>query len=491
MSVQVSARGTWRTIWAACAVALIVGGLPVEGWAKTLFVDGSSGNDSVSYDDNSEARPWRTIGRAAWGSTNRSSANTSQAARAGDVVRVAAGTYVTTGTGNRWGVAYQPVNQGSAGNHITFEGVGAVVLTYSGGAGPMIGSNGRDYIRWKNFIINEANAPYSPDSGPVIVWGSRYVILENLTLVGRNNGPVRGDNYNGVRLEFASHIEIRNCVISGFGRGADNTNHTGITTYYSGNLLIENNEIANSGTGIYLKANFDNGSSASMLGRVTVRYNHIHGNIRGVSMHRNPTSADAPTLFYQNVVQNNTEAGFWFKSFDHGNTDPTHGKVFNNTFVNNGKAVWSYNPLKVGSGHLVQNNIIVGGQIAMVYSDDERTVSYRPDIILFVRNMVSGVGSYGRLHGTNRNLSQWRSATGQDTESIESNPMFVNASGSDFRLQAGSPARALGRAVYNVGGANGATIPAGAYITGSELIGPGNSSNPFPGAPRNLRITTP
>lgn len=491
MSVLASPdRVRCRNVGVVLAAAVILAAAPGVGWAKTLYVNGSTGNDAVSYDDNSETRPWRTIGRAAWGSTNRSSPNASQAARAGDVVRIAAGTYSTTGTGNRWSPAYYPENNGSPGNYITFEGVGTVVLVYSSGTGPMIGGNESRYIRWKNFTINEQSAPYAQDTAPVAVLESNNIILENLTLVGRSSGPARGDNYSGIRLEGATFIEIRNCVITGFGRGADNTNHTGITTYYSGNLLIENNELSNSGTGIYLKANFT-GSSPYTVGPITIRNNYIRGNIRGVSMHRTPTSASNPTLFYQNIVQDNSEAGFWFKAFDDGNTDPSHGKVFNNTFVNNGKAIWSYLPMRQGSSHLVQNNIIVGGQIAMTYSDDDNSPTYRSDIIAFVRNLASGVGSYGRLHASNRSLSQWKSATAQDADSIESNPLFVNASANDFRLQAGSPARTLGRAVYNVGGANGAVIPAGAYITGNELIGPGTTSNPLPGAPRNLRITTP
>ena len=54
--------------------------------AKTLYVAQTTGNDSVTYAENSSARPWATLGRAAWGSTNRSSPNASQAAQAGDTV---------------------------------------------------------------------------------------------------------------------------------------------------------------------------------------------------------------------------------------------------------------------------------------------------------------------------------------------------------------------------------------------------------------------
>jgi hypothetical protein len=60
---------------------------------RTLYVNSATGNDAVSYLQNSEATPWRTIGRAAWGSANRSTPNQAEAARAGDTVLIASGTY--------------------------------------------------------------------------------------------------------------------------------------------------------------------------------------------------------------------------------------------------------------------------------------------------------------------------------------------------------------------------------------------------------------
>src|SRR5262245_57259652 len=99
--------------------------------AKDLYVNGTTGNDSTSYAANSAASPWRTIGRAAWGSTSRTAPVTAEAARAGDTVNVAAGTYVTTGTGERYGIAYNPVNSGTSTSPIVFAATGVVTLTYS------------------------------------------------------------------------------------------------------------------------------------------------------------------------------------------------------------------------------------------------------------------------------------------------------------------------------------------------------------------------
>lgn len=53
-----------------------------QTFAKTLYVNISTGNDSTTYLDNSSARPWRTIGREAWGGSVRLTPNSAQAAQA-------------------------------------------------------------------------------------------------------------------------------------------------------------------------------------------------------------------------------------------------------------------------------------------------------------------------------------------------------------------------------------------------------------------------
>ena len=68
-------------------------------------------------------------------------------------------------------------------------------------------------------------------------------------------------------------------------------------------------------------------------------------------------------------------------------------------------------------------------------------------------------------------------------------PMFVDTAGGNYHLRPGSPALTMGRSRYGVGGPDGTVIPAGAYITGNEIIGPGTSG--LPATVMNLRITPP
>ena len=84
-------------------------------------------------------------------------------------------------------------------------------------------------------------------------------------------------------------------------------------------------------------------------------------------------------------------------------------------------------------------------------------------------------------------LAAWTAATGFDANSITSDPLFVNAGGSnpeDYKLQVNSPARTGGR-----GGAYATVM--GAYITGDEVIGysPTYVADALaPAAPTNLTV---
>ncbi len=499
---------------AMAAVLLSWLGWTASAEAKTLYVNGSTGNDSTSYAANSSTTPWRSIGRAAWGSTNRSAPNGNEAARAGDVVRISAGTYTTVGnlTGGGFGrfdVAYNPVNEGVAGSPIRFEAVGTVVLTYSNGAGPMIGSNERDNIEWSGFTISETTAPTRSDTGPVIFFNVTGGSIESSVLTGNPNWTARvGDNYSGVRLEDARGVRIANNRIRDYGGQSLDRNHNGIETYRAFPLTIENNEITNCGAGIYLKAVRPDGTG---IDNVIVRYNVFVNSRWGLHVLQQPMTQQRPLLAYQNLFVNQREAAFWINQFDNGVQNARWVRFFNNTIVSNatsglvsGIATFNAATYPAGSNFLMWNNIVVGGTHSVRQDTTNVALSNSKDRHDFEHNVYFGFSSgFGDLGGNNVSLSVWQSTYGQDAANaaaIQADPRFVNPSAGDYRLQSTSPARTIGRALYGIGGGNGAVIPAGAYITGSEAIGPTTGytpppppptggSNP-PGAPTNLRIVS-
>ena len=125
--------------------------LPARSDAKALHVCATGGSDTVTYAGNSERTPWAAIGRAVWGSPNRNTPTAAEAAQAGDVVRVCAGTYVHGGVSTyiddravRYTPLYNPVNEGTDDKPMVIEGIGTVTLALTSGRGPVIGSLSRN-----------------------------------------------------------------------------------------------------------------------------------------------------------------------------------------------------------------------------------------------------------------------------------------------------------------------------------------------------------
>lgn len=430
--------------------------------AKTLYVNANTGNDTVTYDQNSSDRPWRTIGRAAWGSTDRENPNSQQAARAGDVVLIAPGVYWETGdrNGGRFTVSLNPVNDGEAGNPITFRGEGLVYIRLQAGyRGGMIGCNGRNYIVWDNFQIDDYYGGSTSDTGPVIFSGhARFCQIINSDVKGHPGSyyhgyPTFGGNYRGISLEPAHNILIRNNRIHNFRGGQ---NEAGIMAYDSNDNRIENNELFGNGQGIFIKGIHPGSTQARNIIRFNIVRNNSSGGIRVLSAQ--------DTLVYQNVVINNDEMGLWAGFFE-----STRSQFVNNTVVGNGRAI-----VPQGNGLvdvLFHGNIIVGNEHA-IHNWDQTTPSTQD--IRFSRNLYFANETHAVYLSGSYSLTNWQLQFGLDEGSIEADPLFVDQANGDFRLRAGSAARALGRDILGLtpGGTAATPIPAGAYITGEENIGP-------------------
>jgi len=430
-------------------------------YAKSLYVNANTGSDSTTYANNTINSPWRTIGRAAWGSTVRTSPVAAEAAQAGDTVFIAAGTYdLGNATASRFEPTLNPANEGRQGSPITFKGQGEVILRHTGlasdGTGsPTIGSNGRDYITWDGFHIIETNAQPHADTGPVVVngngttCGARGVILKNLIIDGMTVDYGYGDNHNGIRLENACETTIQNSKINGV-RIAQGTTHNsaGIMMYYSNDTTIENNEIYSNDCGIYAKGG-DNQN-------VCVRYNLLWGNYKGLRIGFTVSGS-----VYQNIIRDSTNYGINIAG------GAKNISIYNNTLDNNASGIgFSGDADDYGvTNHVIRNNIITTSTEAIGAGDigslADVTINYN-HYYNFTRFTV-----HGNIFST---IASWRTETGKEANSATSNPQYVNSGGDNFHLSPGSPALRSS----DTGG------PVGAYLTGNEVIGIIGSDNPPP-----------
>jgi len=464
---------------------MVVLGLFAAPWAadaKTLYVDRANGNDSRSYSENSASAPWASLGRAVWGSVNRSGPNGNEAARAGDVVLVAAGSYGEGSASGSSGVSplYNPVNSGTSGSPLVIRCAtqGACVLTSANYEGPLVGSYDRDYVEWDGFTINEANTNQRPDSGIAIIRDADSVTLRNLTLVG-SVGNWGGTNHNGVRIEFSTNCRVANNEISGL-TGDNGGNDTGLTLYVSNRCIIENNYIHdNSGAQLIEKTGV-NGGTLWTYDNV-FRYNILEGGGSGVMV----SGGGARSLYHQNVFRRSNNCVTLVPLVN--TTGTLTDYVFaNNVFVGCGYGIYSGGTNRDGTAAF-WNNIFTGN--SRIYVDEGTAAG--PSRYTFEHNSYHGYASFATVSGANYSFDQWRANWRQDTQaqaSMVADPLLASIAAFNYRPLAGSPVLALGRVVRNVGGGNGATIAAGVYITGGEVIGR-TVNGVLPRAPTGLRIT--
>lgn len=441
--------------------------------AATLYVNNSGSpacSDSTNKASNTASAPWCTVGRAAWGNAVRASANASEAASAGDTVLVTAGTYSTAGTGTRNDPAFNPVNSGTAGNLITFQAVGTVTLQLSSSDGPTFGAYAVDYIKWKGFSVDEANATAHSDTGTVVIWDSTGSVIEDCTIDG-NGDPLWGDNHNGIRLEAAVDPIVRNNTIHDvYTSTVNGHNGAGIMTYSVRGALIENNTIYNAGAGIFVK-----GESTVSQHSFTIRYNLIH-DVTGKGIYfANATenNASLPSTITQNIIYGCGGYGIIISS----DVSSIHYVTVSNNTVNDCVLNLSMRNA-TGANDLAFTNNISSNPGASGENFNAGDVSshtaWSADYNLYYARER---WSYNSSSYTT--LANWRTAISDEANSSLQDPLFVSVGTYDFHLQAGSPALTAS----STGG------PVGAYITGSETIGAGASSSGATVIPGGSRFT--
>jgi Right handed beta helix region len=471
------------------ALGLLVFAWPVE--AATLYVNnsGSPGCDDATVKaSNSAGSPWCTIGRASWGNATRATPSSGEAAAAGDIVSVTAGTYSTSqGSEDDNDSTYSPVNSGSAGNLITFRASGTVTLTYTGGTwGAMIGANGVDYIKWDGFTIDEANAPAEMDSGAATLNDTTGSIITNCRLIGNLSGKSpagatqdHNSNHSGIRFNLSTDITASNNTISNYYTTVVNgENGNGVESYDSYGITIEHNTIYDTGSGIFIKQHI----LGALNGTNRIRLNKItdSGPGGGITLHRFRAGSHVYHVT-QNLIRNAAGGGIKFRDFD-GTDGPRNISVVNNTIVGtlaggaeSGLVLRGAWPTG-DAANFYYNNLVYNTSSGLYSETQAISIASDAADIDIEHNVYYSVTNVGSFSGTTYTLATWKSGSGQDQAApaaSTSDPVFVNAGTHDYRLQGSSPFLTQGVDILDLDGdaSTSDAIPVGAYITGNETIG--------------------
>jgi len=309
--------------------------------------------------------------------------------------------------------------------------------------GPILGTMGRDHIVWDGMTIEERDS-YHPDTGPVVLWDAADGTFLGNDIVGQST--LLQDNHNGLRLNGATRMLVRNNRIHGvqpIDLGENNPqNHAAIMIYGSADCVFENNELYDSYTGFFPK-----GES----GPHTFRGNVMHDLAKGVRISYHTEVDIVQNLFYdcELALQPAEEI--------------TDIRVYNNVFFRSDSGVNNWFPI---AGISVFNNLFL--DVAAPFSFEAEMGTLVSD-----HNVFSGIGDFVVASEGLGGLAGWQ-ALGHDAASIAADPGVVDAEALDFHPVDGSilPTAGVDWADHDGDGDTEEVVAAGIYIDGTERVGP-------------------
>ncbi len=302
-------------------------------------------------------------------------------------------------------------------DHVQFDGL---VIRRCNGAGVRIYNdiNG-NHIHVRNSLIEDIRG--SDNMGGVYIGNAAGAVIENNEF--RNNAPSSPTNGNcySIVLFQGADVTIRNnffhdtCGGIYFKHGERETNLGGFTRIH-GNTFKNIGTTSLGKSGIWMNQNRAEIYDNLMLGVPIV----IHPNVDGTQA---PNSTDA-MIHHNTLVDTYIGLGHKRESPSVGALRPT---VRNNVFYNSGYSIWRYGSdqeFTDGIGLVSDNNCFY-----KVSGDQE--ISY-----------FSDGGSFGDL-GDVYSLAEFKSILGFELNSIETDPLFINAAAGDYRLMDSSACKAI------------------------------------------------
>ena len=395
---------------------------------STYFVSASGGSDA--YGGTSDALAFKTLQKAA------------NVVKPGDTVRVRAGTYSS-------GLNLFRHAGGTAAAPISFLADSGAVITHSGTSGTNAGLAGINIESTGGFFVIDGFTVRS--DGSMTKAGIRSalstnVVIRNCEVYGAPTGIFASRSDNIVVEKNISHDNTgehgiyvngsRNYVIRGNTTYGNNWN--GIHT----NVMDGVNQINSGGVieGNVVRGNKLAGMDLTGMSDGVVRNNLVYGNGRHAvvlqNSNQNATVASHDVTFVNNTFDARAGSSAYAIQLSAAATQPS-----GSGWTGNDNNVTIFNNILIGNSSAGNGSI---GNLAGTVSS-----SFRSDYNVVVDSFRTG--------GTSRSLAGWRSATGEDVNSVLSSAtaLFVDVSAANYRLKAGSPAADEG-----VGSFNGESAPA-------------------------------
>lgn len=370
--------------------------------------------------------PWQTLQRAA------------DAVSAGDTVLVRAGAYA--------GFYLKSPHGGAAGAPVTFRAEVGAVINAPSKTGNGVDLNGVSYVNVQGFRIDGI-----PGAGARVTGGHHLALVGNRIDQSQGAGVLASDTDD---LLVQDNIVSRSVTQSGVS-----------VTGLSQRSVVRGNRLSgNYLNGLSVASNPRLGATGAIAGDV-IEGNTVMDNGAGGGSGITLAGVQA-SLVRNNVVAGSRVDGISLASAGAG-LGSTADAVVNNTVVQPVNSRWA---IYVGPGSpqdAVVNNILYNAGpwkgSASVAADS--LPGFVSDYNVLVNSLTYDNGNSIVA------LPRWRAVTGQDAHSIVSTPaaLFVDPSGPDYHLAAGSPAvnagvAALGPAVAPATDLDGFGRPAGPAV---------------------------
>jgi hypothetical protein len=397
------------------------------GYAELLYVS-PSGSDAGP---GTEARPWRTIQKAA------------EAARAGDTIYVRAGTYRERVVFRVSGAEGRPITlMARPGEEAIIEGRGIRLPADWGGlldisgqshirirglkvqnAGPHANNPGILVDRSRQVIIENTHT-YNTASSGIGVWNSEYVVIaDNEVELACNDGQ-----QECLTVAGTAHFEIRNNRVHHGGPGTRGGEGIDAKDGSRDGKIFGNHLYDLSRVGLYVDAWDKHTHDIEVFGNV------VH-DVRadGFALASESGGLLEGIRIYNNVAYRNKGSGLSISRNGESGRHPMNRiLVVNNTMYGNGLGDW-------GGGIAVDNpnarNLVIRNNILSLNRTFQ--IEVEPDVAK--RNVTIDCNL---IHGFREYLDETRG-----TAFIEKDPLFVDAAGADFRLSGSSPAVDAGSAL--------------------------------------------